>query len=442
MERDPSTPVNLSRVLSLVHDELTESVCDEVFRKERTKERDRTWSLHLLLTFWTEVILRAPASLSEHLKDFWKGRTFRTSDQAFFERCNDLSWKFFDGLYRRFVRLIQDRAPEAFALELQFLKESFSNVWILDGSRLDQIVRKLKITLHLQHTVLPGCILAAYDLFRGIAQRVVFNPDAGAAEVPRMVELLSDVPENTLFVGDRAGGLPRIFHTLSLRNLWGVFRRHGHVKLRRIKLLASYRCGKHRVEEILVKAGDGTSTPTQTLRLIRRRGKETFELLTNVLDRKRLSGAAALKLYRHRWSVETLFKQLKCLLNLKHIYAANSNAVAMQLYAATILHTALRLTQARLSQELEIQADQISTDRLFLRLASGSEFLVSHILTLLEVDRLNPGLVYNRPTPDSRLTFPLREILKSASPPRKRVKRRMKKAGWKSLRQAMKSSPN
>ena len=441
MECDPTTPVNLSRVLQLVHGELTESVCEEVFQQERNRERDRTWSLHMLLAFWTGVILRAPASLSEHLKDFWKGRTVRTTDQAFFERCSDLSWKFFDGLYQRFIRRVQEQGPEVFALELQYLKTSFSNVWVLDGSRLDQIARKLKITRHLNYTVLPGCLLAAYDLFRGIAQRLVFDPDAGAAEVPRMVQLFLGVPENTLVVGDRAGGLPRIFHALSQRNLWGVFRRHGHVKLRRQKRLARYLCGKSVVEEFLVRAGDGTSTPVQTLRLIRRRHKK-FELLTNVLDPKRLSGADALKLYRQRWSVETLFKQLKCVLNLKRIYAANSNAVAMQVYSAAIMHAAMRVTQARLSQELQIMADEISTDRLFMRLASGSEFLVSHTLTLMEVDRLNPGLAYTRPTPDAQLTFPVSHILKSSAPPKDRVRRRMKKAGWKSLRQALLSSPN
>jgi hypothetical protein len=130
-------------------------------------------------------------------------------------------------------------------------------------------------------------------------------------------------------------------------------------------------------------------------------------------------------------------------LNLQHFYAANPNAIAMQLYTAGIVHTALRITQARLSQELEINPDHLSTDRLFMRLASGSEYLVSHILTLMEVDRLNPGLVYNRPTPDAKLTVPLRHILKSRASPNRSVQRRVTKSGnWKSLRHAVETSPN
>lgn len=441
MEPGPDTPINLHGVLQLVHGELTESVCAEVFQKERVNERNRTWSLHLLVTFWVEVVVRAPASLSEHLKDFWKGRTLHSTDEGFFERCRDLSWTFFAALYRRFVSLVSERAPARFAPELHYLKERFSNVWIIDGSRLDRIARKLMITRHMTCTVLPGCVMAAYDLFRGIAQRLHFDPDAATSEIPRAVELFSEFPENTLVVGDRAGGIPHIFQALSKRNLWGMFRRHGHVKLKRIRRLAQYRYGDTVVEDLLVKAGDGTTTPVQTLRLIRRRqGK--FELLTNVLDPAKLSAVEALKLYRYRWSIEKLFKQLKCVLNLQHFYAANPNAIAMQLYTAGIVHTALRVTQARLSQELEIDPDQLSTDRLFMRLASGSEYLVSHILTLKEVDRLNPGLAYNRPTPDAKLTVPLRHILKSRASPGRSAKRRVTKSGnWKSLRHAMETSP-
>ena len=441
MEPSSDTPVNLHGVLQLVHGELTESVCGEVFQKERTNERNRTWSLHLLVAFWTEVIVRAPASLSEHLKDFWKGRTFRSTDEGFFERCRDLSWTFFAALYRRFVSLVCERASACFAPELHYLKERFSNVWIIDGSRLDRIARKLKMTRHMTCTVLPGCVMAAYDLFRGIAQRLHFDPDAATSEIPRAVELFSEFPENTLVVGDRAGGIPHIFQALSQRNLWGMFRRHGHVKLKPIRRLAQYRCGDSVVEDILVKAGDGTTTPVQMLRLIRR-PKDKFELLTNVLDPEKLSAADAMKLYWYRWSIEKLFKQLKCVLNLQHFYAANPNAIAMQVYTAGIVHTALRVTQARLSQELGIDPDTLSTDRLFMRLASGSEYLVSHILTLMEVDRLNPGLVYNRPTPDAKLTVPLRHLLKSRASPTRTAKRRVTNSGnWKSLRHAMESQP-
>lgn len=434
MELDPKTPINLHPVLDLVHRELTESVCRSVFQKTRTTERERKWTLHHLLLFWAEVILRAPKSLSEMLKDLWNQGWIEATDEAFFQRCRDLSWRFFAALYHEFVATIQGRAPVRYIPELHHLREAFPHILILDASRLDKIARKLKILRHLKCAVLPGCIMAAYDLFRGFAMRLHFDPDAARAEVPRAVDLFKDVPEDSLLVGDRAGGIPRVFQSLTERKLWGLFRRKPVVKLKRVKLLARIPYGETTVEEWLVEAGGGTSTPVQTLRLIRRR-KPGFELLTNVMDRQRLSAVDALTLYRHRWSVEKLFQQLKCVLNLRHFYAANPNAIAMQLYAAAILHTAMRVTQARLSEELQIDPDRLSTDRLFMRLTAGSHHLASHELTLLEVDELNPGLVYKRPDPSRKLMVPLGFILKDISSPTRVRKRRKRMVGnWKSLR--------
>jgi hypothetical protein len=64
MKLDPSTPISLEPALNLIHGELTESITRSVFQQTRTTERERKWTLQLLLTFWTEVILRAPRSLS------------------------------------------------------------------------------------------------------------------------------------------------------------------------------------------------------------------------------------------------------------------------------------------------------------------------------------------------------------------------------------------
>jgi hypothetical protein len=188
------------------------------------------------------------------------------------------------------------------------------------------------------------------------------------------------------------------------------------------------------IEEWLVEAGDGTSTPVQTLRLIHRR-KPGFWLLTNVLDPDRLTATEALALYRQRWDVEKLFYDLKCVLNLHHFYAANPNAIAMQVYAAALVHTAMRVTQARLSEELHVDPERLSTERLYMRIAAASKTLAEHEFTLILVDELNPGLSYNRPSAARRLTVPLGFILKDlGNPDRKRRRRKNQSGNWKSFR--------
>src|SRR4029453_3746235 len=97
----------------------------------------------------------------------------------------------------------------------------------------------------------------------------------------------------------------------------------------------------------LGRAGPGVSAPRQLLRYVRwRRGGTRYELLTNVLAPARLSAEEALDLYPYRWSVERMFFDLKEVLNLNRLYAANPNAVPLQVYAAAIVYNALRVAQS------------------------------------------------------------------------------------------------
>jgi hypothetical protein len=79
-------------------------------------------------------------------------------------------------------------------------------------------------------------------------------------------------------------------------------------------------------------------------------------------------------------------------LNLHRFYAANPNAVAMQVYAAAIVHTAFRVGQARIAQELGITPEQISPAKLFPKLAAASISLTDIERYRMELSRLNPGL--------------------------------------------------
>ena len=53
-----------------------------------------------------------------------------------------------------------------------------------------------------------------------------------------------------------------------------------------------------------------------------------------MLTPARLTAEEALDLYPYRWGIERMFFDLKEVLNLNRVYAANPNAVAMQVYAA------------------------------------------------------------------------------------------------------------
>ena len=65
----PEQRVELLGTVQVLHEHLTTSLCQTVFQQTRTTERERRWSLAALASFWTEVILRAPQSLTQAIEE-------------------------------------------------------------------------------------------------------------------------------------------------------------------------------------------------------------------------------------------------------------------------------------------------------------------------------------------------------------------------------------
>ena len=111
--------INLVRVLALLQEHITHALCEATFQRVRTTERQRKWTLHALVRFWTAIILRAPPALSQALLDTLDGREplaprIQASPEAFFQRCRDLRPAFFADVFRRFIaRLLQGGSPRA-----------------------------------------------------------------------------------------------------------------------------------------------------------------------------------------------------------------------------------------------------------------------------------------------------------------------------------------
>jgi hypothetical protein len=369
--------VNLLETARILESHITKSLCETVFQRTRTTERQRMWTLHAMAEFWTAVILRAPQSLQQALEESAAGKNPQwphvgATPEAFFQRSRDLNWKFFATLYQAFAERIYPEAPACFAQELSFLQKRFRGVWIVDGSRLDAVAHRLKILWPVRSPVLPGCLTACYDLFRGFAPILHFSADAAEAEMDRIRKILPDIPEGTLLLGDRLHASVQLFELLTQSRKFGLFRRNARVGLRKLQRLSRRRFEGGILEDWLVEAGSGQTAAKQTLRWIRFRDKRgvDYELLTNVLNTAGLSASEAMALYPYRWDVERLFYDLKEVLNLHCFYAANPNAVAMQVYAAGLVHTAMRIAQGQIAEQVGIEPEMISTEKFFPRMAA------------------------------------------------------------------------
>lgn len=322
----------------------------------------------------------------------------QASPEAFFQRCQSLNWRFFANLYEAFLLQVLPRAQPCYASPVHTLREYFKEVWIVDGSRLDAVAKRLKLLWDVRAQVLPGCLTAFYDLYRGMVRHLAFNADAAAGELPRALAALEHVPEGTLLVGDRLYGVGAFFAALSERGLFGLCRRNGRQSWRWLRELSKTYIAEGTAWDTLIEIKGKKDIPTQTLRWIRwRKGRESWEMLTKVVEPQRLSVRDALRLYPWRWKVERLFFDLKEVLNLHRFYTGSPNGVAMQVYAAALVHTAFRVAQGHIAQAIGTQPEEISPARFFPRMAAAAIGLTWAEVAFIEIQKANPGIDLQKP---------------------------------------------
>ncbi len=402
---DPENPrINLVRPMALIHEVLTSALVKLVWNRLRTVERTRIWGLEQLARFWIAVSFYAPASLRQALSDGLckPGSPYEVpscSAPSLFARSQELSWRFMAGLFHEFRARAVQRAPEVFARDLKSLFRRFHHIVAVDGSRLNPIRRRLKILWKSRCAVIPGSLVAFYDLATGTVARLTFSAKAMASEFRNFVDALVHIKPGTLIIGDRLYGTVRFFEALCAHGLFGVARRFKPVQVHRLRRLSRKRHEGGYVEDWEVKAGSGQSAKPQKLRLILllMPGKKAFEVFTNVLQPHKLSAEEVLSLYRRRWTIERLFSDLKEVLHLHRLYAANVNAVATQVFAAVILHTALRISQGIAARDAKIEPEEISTKKFFPMAATASANLIGWQFAYLSVAAINPGLEIKEP---------------------------------------------
>jgi hypothetical protein len=398
-----ASQVNLAQTIHLLHTHLTTALCHTVFKRVRHRERQRCWSLAALAQFWLTVLFSGSRSLTQALREAGVmfpalGPAARTSPEAFFQRAERLRPQFFQALYEAFVARLVPDALTTYAAAVQGLRQRFAEVWIVDGSRLDAVAHRLKLTWNVRSPLLPGCLVVLYDLFRGFPRRLSFCADAARSELQHALEQLDHIPPQTLLIADRLYASVKLVAALTEREVWLLCRRNRRLTLRQQRWLRRCQLKGGTLMERLVLVGSGQGTPPQLMRQIRYTARRlTVDLLTSVLDPMRLTAKDALETYRLRWQVERLFFDLKEVLDLHHFYLASPPGVAQQVYAAASVYAAMRVAQARIAEEHHLAPEELSPAKLFPRVARASIIIADAELYFIATQRSNPKVRLRKP---------------------------------------------
>ena len=219
-----------------------------------------------------------------------------------------------------------------------------------------------------------------------------------AAELPRAQDALATLAKDTLILGDRLYSSVQYFSALMDLGLYGLFRKNGRLKIKRIEVLSRRQGSRCLLEDLLVRVGCGVNQPPVILRFIRYRCQgRSLDLLTNIMDPEKLSAQQAVSLYGLRWSVERLFLDMKETLDLHTLYSSHPSLVAQQVYATALVHAAFRVAQAGIAQSARVLPEQLSPQKLFPRLVKASSGYAQCQWQALRVLQLNPGITIRMP---------------------------------------------
>ena len=297
-----------AKYLPIVWKYLTESLCQEVFAATRERERQRKWTLYALVWFGIALLQSRYGSQTRALLEARAGSALfppvDASPEAFFQKVQNVRPAFFQNVSRAYTARLKAEAPSTFERELPLDPQLFPEVYAVDGSRLQNVARMLKVARKTTKAIIPGSLEAVYDLRRGLLHELHFDPDGCVGEITMFEQVLASIPRGALILNDRYYAKPKIWQQVAEQGVWMISRHNRTVKKRRLAVNAQFRSSALSWDDWLVEMGGsqaGTS-PVQ-LRWVRIWGPGFDQtLITNVLEPERLTPEQLMAAYRRRWS--------------------------------------------------------------------------------------------------------------------------------------------
>jgi hypothetical protein len=246
---------------------------------------------------------------------------------------------------------------------VNFALSRFEKVWIIDGSTLEALFRKLKSLEDVPTGKLAGKMAAVIDLATHLPVEIWLKTKASTSDVKFEVDVLKLVTANTLLLLDRG-----FYHF----QFWATLIEKKVDFITRIKKGASFQIkevfsNSYSLRDRLIILGSGqNNTPQITLRLVEVRSKNQWHsYLTSVIDPHILPPYVVADLYRRRWRIEQAFNTVKRLLDLSYLWTGSINGIQLQIWATWLFYAVLVDLSDAVADELSLPFDSISVEMIY-----------------------------------------------------------------------------
>lgn len=299
--------------------------------------RDRILTLPLMVASVLTLLWRDVAGVTELTRILaregflWCSPT-QVSRQAISQRFLSFPAELFERVFKEILPELKERwacrnrrpLPES----TQYTLEKFEKIWLIDGSVLEALFRKLKSLEDVPKGQLAGKIGVVIDLVTRLPIEIWFQENPRASDTKLEENILELVSTQTLLLLDRG-----FYHF----QFWQQLMEKKVDFITRLKKRASIKVEKvfsenYYLRDRLIRLGSGTKkTPVLTLRLVEvRSGKVWHSYLTSVLDPEVLPPYVVADLYSNRWRIEEAFNTVKRLLGLSYLWTGSLNGIKLR----------------------------------------------------------------------------------------------------------------
>jgi IS4 transposase len=330
---------------------------DELFEQQRDKQytRELLFSTVVGLMVWVALGLKpslhAAAQASAGLG---------VSLTALYDKVNHTE--------PQLVRALVRGSGEKLTPIVQFMKAQKApwaagyRVRVLDGNHLAASEKRLKPLRGFRGAALPGQALVVYAPELDLVVDMVPAEDAHAQERALMGPVLEQVQQGELWLADRNFSTTGILLAIEEKQAAFIIREHGAspnpTVLEPQREVGRVETG--RVFEQAVRLEDAGRQVT--LRRVELHldeptedGETVLRLLTNV-PAERMGAQEVAKLYRQRWSIESMFGRLESVFQSEIAGLGNPRAALLALGVAAMAYNVLAVLQAAVETEHRLDA--------------------------------------------------------------------------------------
>lgn len=330
--------------------------------------RARTLTLPVMMALVLEMIWRQDGSVTELTRRIGRemvlwAKPVKVSQQALSERLTtlpaELFWRVLDDILPELQQRWKARerpVPE----EVAWAEAQYAATYIVDGSALDSLLRKIGLLKDLPKAPLAGKINALLHLGSRLPAHIWYATNALANDAGFWPQILEVLQAGSLLLMDRGYINFAVFAQLTAKQVTFITRAKAGLSYTVERTLLH----RPHVHDLVVRIGKGKTS--QLIRLVEVYFNGAwYRYLSNEVDPERLPTAYLVALYRRRWRIEEAFGVAKRLLGLAYFWCGAQNAIELQIAATWMLYGVLVDLTDAVAAELQQPFEALSLEMVY-----------------------------------------------------------------------------